>query len=105
MNKAAIIYIGGQIFEKDIKCFDLSALEQQYGISKEPTQRMIDLCKALRCSTYLSGQGGKNYIDERKFEISGVNIIYDEYIKNINNISILHYLFTEPLEKIREMIK
>ncbi|MBI4536534.1 MAG: WbqC family protein [candidate division NC10 bacterium] len=39
---------------------------------EEPTERLIDLCRAVGGSTYLAGQGGVNYMDLDRFRDSGL---------------------------------
>jgi hypothetical protein len=50
-----------------------------YSLSSTSTQRIIDLCKAESCDTYLSGSGGKSYMDEGLFEKNGIALLYQHY--------------------------
>ena len=45
----------------------------------EPTDRLIDICKALGADTYLAGQGGIEYMDLERFEKSGLKVIIQEF--------------------------
>ena len=45
----------------------------------EPTDRLIDICKALGADTYLAGQGGIEYMDVERFEKSGLKVIIQEF--------------------------
>ncbi len=54
-------------------------LESQMDISSAKTQRIIDICRVLRADTYLSGQGGKDYLEEALFSASGLKLIYQEF--------------------------
>lgn len=39
---------------------------------------VLNLCLEVGAKNYLSGSGGKNYLDQESFRTSGVNIVYDE---------------------------
>lgn len=45
-----------------------------YKVSDEPTQRLIDLCRAVGADTYLSGRDGPKYMDMTRFEDSGIDV-------------------------------
>lgn len=44
------------------------------------TLRIIEICKKLHADTYLSGVGGKAYLDERLFEENGIRLRYQEFV-------------------------
>ena len=39
---------------------------------------IFNICKSLDCSSYISGIGGKNYLEVEKFESNGINIKFLE---------------------------
>ncbi|QYJ24497.1 WbqC family protein [Achromobacter sp. ES-001] len=43
------------------------------------TQRLIDLCLALKAATYLTGHGARNYLDHEAFEAHGIDVSYMNY--------------------------
>lgn len=43
------------------------------------SDRLVNICKALKADTYLSGIGGKKYLEEDKFNSVGIHIIYQDY--------------------------
>ena len=55
---------------------------------------LINLCKQVNATTYLSGKGAKTYMDNILFEKSGIEVLYQDtnYICQDANYSILHYL-------------
>lgn len=53
----------------------------QLHINTTGSQRLIDICKEMNCDTYISGQGGKKYLDEKLFESNRIAI---EYMPSIN---------------------
>ena len=48
-------------------------------LREEPTDRLIDICKALGADAYLAGQGGIEYMDMERFEKSGLAVIVQEF--------------------------
>ncbi len=84
--------------EIDIKIIRESELSPK-GIS---TERLVNVCKKLDATTYLSGIGGKNYLDETLFVENNITLKYQNYspmnykqihsLKFIPNLSILDML-------------
>lgn len=54
--------------------------ESEIGTTKEATERIIEICKKLKCDTYLSGIGGKVYLEEEKFTQAGIKLEYQNFI-------------------------
>lgn len=54
--------------------------ESELGVRGESTQRLVNACKALGADTYISGPHGKNYLDEKLFEKSGIRLEYQNYV-------------------------
>jgi hypothetical protein len=48
-------------------------------ITTTKTQRIIDICKKLNADTYLSGIGGKEYLEEGLFEANGIALRYQDF--------------------------
>jgi hypothetical protein len=77
--------------------------ESEVRISGEGTQRLINVCKAIGADTYVSGTGGKNYMNEKLFERNNVRLEYQSYLQNhypqrftqyfVPNLSIIDMLF------------
>jgi hypothetical protein len=53
--------------------------ESNLDIRTTSTQRIIDICKKLNADTYLSGTGGKDYMDESLFAANGIRLVYQEF--------------------------
>jgi hypothetical protein len=53
--------------------------ESELKVGGKATERLINTCKAVGADTYVSGSGGKNYIDSRLFENGGIKLVYQEY--------------------------
>jgi len=54
-------------------------LESEIGTSTESTERLIELCKKTGATGYLSGAGGKDYMDEARFRQEGLGLTYQHY--------------------------
>lgn len=55
------------------------SLSSQLGVQSAKTQRIIDICRALQADTYLSGQGGKDYLKEELIASAGLKLIYQDF--------------------------
>ena len=54
-------------------------LSSTLDIKTTKTERLVDICKQLQASTYISGIGGKDYLDTHLFEDNGINLQYTDY--------------------------
>lgn len=43
------------------------------------TERLVNICKKLGISTYISGPAGSNYIEENLFKQNGIHLVYHQY--------------------------
>ncbi|MFH2024284.1 MAG: WbqC family protein [bacterium] len=43
------------------------------------TERLVSICQHFRTDCYLSGQGGKDYLDESLFDKANIRIIYQKF--------------------------
>lgn len=53
--------------------------ESDLGVSSTKTDRIIDICRKLGADTYLSGAGGREYLEGDKFRESGIRLIYQDF--------------------------
>lgn len=53
--------------------------ESELGISRQSTQRLVDICRKIGADTYVSGPGGKDYLDEKLFEKNNIKLEYQKY--------------------------
>jgi len=60
----------------EIECNFLDASELDVSGSK--TDLLINICETVGADTYLSGQGGKGYLEEEKFRLCDINLRYQE---------------------------
>lgn len=54
-------------------------LSSTLGITGQKSERHINICRAVGADTYLSGPGGRLYMDMAEFEQSGVRVLFQEY--------------------------
>lgn len=62
---------------------------EDYETDLTSTSRLVDICKRNGATTYLAGQGGKDYLNEELFNIENIQVVYQE---NMNRIHTLEYL-------------
>ena len=64
-------------------------IESELGVSGQPTERLVNVCKKLGADTYISGIGGKKYLDEKSFEKNKIILKYQNYnaIRYIQHLS------------------
>lgn len=66
--------------------------ESNLNIASAKTDRIVDICIKLKGDTYLSGAGGRAYIDDNKFEASGIKLVYQEFVHPVYS---QHFMKTE----------
>lgn len=54
-------------------------LASSFGVSTFSTRRLVDLCRAAGADTYLSGAGGRDYLDEGLFREAGLELRYQDF--------------------------
>ncbi len=54
-------------------------LSSELGFTSKATQKIIDIVEAIGGDTYLSGSGGKNYLDLTLFEKSRINVNFQDF--------------------------
>lgn len=85
------------------------------NVRNHPTERLIDICKALGADTYLAGKGGYKYMDMEKFRQAGIKVLFQDFKHRAYSqlfgtfepfMSVVDLLFNhgkESLNIIREM--
>jgi len=54
-------------------------IESELDVSGQRTERLVNVCKKLGADTYISGIGGKKYLDEKLFEKNKIILKYQNY--------------------------
>ena len=63
--------------------------------SKDKNLRLVEIVKKLNCDTYVSSPKAKNYLDEKVFMSEGIKVEWFNYSNNLDNLSIIDYLFNK----------
>lgn len=88
---------------------ELSSLE----INSRSSDLLIDICKSMSADTYLSGPGGKRYLDEKKFSNAGIKLKFVTYNQKeypqlwgsfVPGLSIIDALFNCGTEAVINMV-
>lgn len=54
-------------------------LASDMRLPDEPTERLIEICRAMGATSYLAGAGAKDYMDFGKFEAAGIPVEAQEF--------------------------
>lgn len=55
-------------------------LSSELGVEGGPNERHIAICKKLGADTYLSGAGGRQYMDVAMYEAAGITVRFQEFV-------------------------
>lgn len=91
-------------------------LSSTLGITGEKSERHINICRAVGADTYLSGPGGRLYMDMDEFARNDVNVLFQEYrakeypqlypqLGFIPDLAIVDPLFNVGVEGTRALIQ
>jgi len=109
LNEAIIRYLANQlgINVEIVKSSDLELIGSK-------TEMLIDMCKKLGADTYLSGEGGRTYVDTKKFETNNITHLFtnfkhpvyrQQFEPFIPNMSVIDLLFNHGNKTSREIIQ
>ncbi|MBN3040678.1 MAG: WbqC family protein [Candidatus Omnitrophica bacterium] len=73
------VFITGYIMN-ELGIETLIHFESQLGTTKTSTARIIEICKKLNADIYLSGSGGKVYLEQEQFEQALIRLEYQEFV-------------------------
>jgi hypothetical protein len=82
----------------------------------DPNLRLIAICKAVGADHYIAGKGGKNYLEENKWEMAGIKLSWQQMESDLitypqlgktflPSLSIVDCLFNTGAEQTRELIQ
>ncbi len=109
LNETLVKMICELLGIKSVKFVQASEL----AASGTETKLLVNICKAVGADTYLSGFGGKKYMDEDAFEKEGIRLEYYDFKHPtyqqlwgdfIPNLSVIDLLFNEG-ERSLEILK
>jgi len=84
------------------------------GIDSRSSDLLIDICKKLSADVYLSGPGGKKYLDEGKFKASGIELRFITYFPKaypqlwggfVPGLSLIDMLFNCGSQAVKKMLR
>lgn len=108
LNVAFVEFLKKQI-GIDTKTLYASSL----SFAGKSTQALVEMCKAVGADTYLSGAGGRNYLEPHLFEEAGVELkfqefyhpiypqLYGEFVSHLSILDMLMNCGPSTLERIR----
>ena len=88
-------------------------LASTLSLSDDPTERLIDICRALGGDTYLSGQDGVNYMNLEGFNQRGIKIIvqdfkhpeysqlFGDFVSHLSIVDLLFNCGPESMQRIK----
>ena len=101
-----------EFFNKEFELETKTIRSSDLKIDSVSSQRLLDICKALNGTQYLSGEMGRDYLDDGIFLKEGISVIYEKfqhptysqlYREFMPNLSIIDLLFNEG-EKAKEIL-
>ncbi|MFA6549188.1 MAG: WbqC family protein [Candidatus Margulisiibacteriota bacterium] len=108
LNEALIKYLAKQLgIEKKM------SRSSELNVNGQKTELLIDLCKKMKADAYLSGAGGREYVDDQRLKNEGVESRYTEFKHPVyrqlhepflSNMSVIDLLFNHGNERSREII-
>jgi hypothetical protein len=89
--------------------------ESELNIKGNSTERLVNISKKIGAETYVSGIGGKEYMNEKMFETNNIKIEYQnfkcpiykqvfnsEFIPNLSIIDLLFNIGPKSLSKLKQ---
>lgn len=85
----------------------------EWNARAEPTDRLVDLCRAVGATAYLAGPGADGYMDKPRFEASGVRLemqvfqhprycqVYEPFEPNLSALDLLLMQGPDALATLR----
>ena len=109
LNETIIRYLANEL-EINVEIVKSS----EFGSLGNKTDLLIDMCKKLGADTYLSGEGGRKYVDHSKFETNNLKHLFTNFKHPIYtqqfepfmpNMSVIDLLFNHGSKNSKEIIK
>ncbi len=66
-------------FLSELKIITPLSFDSEIGTTTAKTGHLIELCRKLKADTYLSGSGGKDHLEEKKFAEAGIKLVYQGF--------------------------
>lgn len=110
INEMFLYYVFN-IINPNIKIVKSSELN--LDLEKKKTELVVEICKKVGATTFISGQGAKVYMDEKLFKDININLIWESYDhpvypqlfgEFIPNMSVLDALFNVGPEGLVKLL-
>jgi hypothetical protein len=94
---------------------EMTVASELGDLPEEPSRRLAAICASVGADTYMSGPGGRAYLDLEPFHKEGITVIFQEFIHPVypqlygdfmSNLSLLDLLFNcgpDSLQILEEM--
>lgn len=76
LNSALLGFIFS-IIKPEVEVIRVSSLNVDPSLRS--TEALIEICKQVKASTYLSGTGAHEYLDESLFDKNGINLVWQDF--------------------------
>ena len=87
-------------------------LASELDVTGHKSSLLVNLCKAVNATTYISGSGGKDYLDTSEFIANKITVEFKDLKPSvyalehkIKNLSILDFIFRHGPEVVAQEIK
>ena len=78
------------IIDKFCNMLDIDTLlEIDYPTHLKSTNRLVDICVQYGATEYLSGTGGKDYLDVKLFNDNGIKVLFQENMDRRHTLELL----------------
>lgn len=86
-------------------------LSSDLGVLEDlnPTERLVEICRAVGASSFYEGASGRNYIEEERFACAGIQLAYQDYAHPVyaqqypgfvSHLSVIDLLFNHGEESM-----
>jgi len=91
-------------FMKKLSITTHTVKSSELKITKTGSERLLEICKKLNSDTYLSGELGRNYLNEEIFSENKIDVIYEKFSHPVYrqihgeflpNMAVMDILFNE----------
>ncbi len=75
-----------EIIKKCIEWLDIKinlVKESELNVNGESSEKLVNICKKLGAKTYVSGPGGKKYLNQNLFYDNDIRLVYQNFSSNV----------------------
>lgn len=78
----SLLHLNMAIIDYIRYCLDINTplvYASEIDVSSHKSDLVFDLCKSVEANVYLSGQGGRDYLDKSRFEEADIEVLYQSF--------------------------